>query len=74
MCRAVTLALMVYGIMAVGSAAFLIWRHPVANLVAHASAPLGALFTAVGLITGMLWGKPMWGAFWVWDPRLTSCI
>jgi heme exporter protein C len=68
------MGLMVYGVMAGGSAAFLIWRHPVANLVARASAPLGAMFTAMCLITGMLWGKPMWGAYWVWDARLTSML
>jgi heme exporter protein C len=66
------MSLMVYAIMAAGSAAFLIWRHPMANLVARASAPLGAMFTALCLVAGMLWGKPMWGAYWVWDARLTS--
>ncbi len=66
--------MMVYGVMASGSAAFLIWRHPMANLVAKASAPVGAVFTALALVTGMLWGEPMWGAFWVWDARLTSTL
>ncbi len=66
--------MMVYGVMASGSAAFLIWRHPMANLVAKASAPMGAVFTALALVTGMLWGEPMWGAFWVWDARLTSTL
>ncbi len=68
------MCMMVYGIMAVGSAAYLIWRHPMANLVARASAPLGAIFTALCLICGMLWGQPMWGTFWVWDARLTSTL
>jgi len=68
------LALMIYGIMAGGSAAFLIWRHPMANLAAKASAPMGAVFTGLALITGMLWGQPMWGTFWVWDGRLTSFL
>ena len=68
------MGLMIYGIMAGSSASFLIWRHPVASLIARASAPLGAMFTALCLITGMLWGKPMWGAFWVWDARLTSML
>jgi heme exporter protein C len=68
------MGLMIYAIVAGGSAAFLIWRHPVANLVARASAPLGAMFTAVCLISGMLWGKPMWGTYWVWDARLTSML
>jgi heme exporter protein C len=64
----------VYYVMAAGSAAYLIWRHPMANLVARASAPMGAVFTALCLVCGMLWGKPMWGAFWVWDARLTSTL
>jgi heme exporter protein C len=68
------LMMMVYGIMAGGSAAFLIWRHPMANLVAKASAPMGATFTGLALVTGMLWGQPMWGTFWVWDARLTSTL
>ena len=68
------LMMMVYGIVAGGSAAFLIWRHPMANLVAKASAPMGAVFTALALVTGMLWGQPMWGTFWVWDGRLTSTL
>jgi len=68
------LMMMIYGIVAGGSAAFLIWRHPMANLVAKASAPMGAIFTGLALITGMLWGQPMWGTFWVWDARLTSTL
>ena len=70
----VWLALMAYTVVASGSAAFLIWRHPMANLVARASAPIGAVFTALGLLSGMLWGEPMWGTFWVWDARLTSFL
>jgi heme exporter protein C len=68
------MALVVYSVMAGGSAAFLIWRHTVAHLVARASAPLGAVFAAVCLVSGMLWGRPMWGTFWVWDARLTSML
>lgn len=68
------LMMMIYGIIAVNSAMFLIWRHPMANLVAKASAPMGAVFTALALLTGMLWGEPMWGTFWVWDARLTSTL
>ena len=68
------LMMMIYGIVASGSAAFLIWRHPMANLVAKASAPMGAIFAALALVTGMLWGQPMWGTFWVWDARLTSTL
>ena len=52
----------------------LVWRHPLADIAARAAAPLGALFTALGLITGSLWGKPMWGTYWVWDARLTSFL
>jgi heme exporter protein C len=58
--------------MAVAAAVGLIWRMKVAHAVAAASAPIGAWFTVATLATGMLWGKPMWGAYWVWDPRLTS--
>ena len=66
--------IMVYCVMASGSAAFLIWRHPMASIVAKASAPIGTVFTALALVTGMLWGEPMWGVFWVWDARLTSTL
>jgi heme exporter protein C len=69
-----TMFMMIYGVMAGGSAAYLIWRHPMANLVARASAPVGAVFSALSLGTGMLWGQPMWGTFWVWDARLTSTL
>jgi heme exporter protein C len=50
----------------------LVFRHPLADVSAKAAAPLGATFTALALITGSLWGKPMWGTYWVWDPRLTA--
>lgn len=63
-----------YGAMAVLSASFLIWRHPLANVLAREAAPIGTVFTLITLITGMLWGKPMWGAYWVWDARLTSML
>jgi len=63
-----------YGAMAVLSLCFLVWRHPVADVLARETAPVGAVFTLITLITGMLWGKPMWGAFWVWDARLTSVL
>lgn len=68
------LMMVVYSVTAGGSAAFLVWRHPMANLVAKASAPMGASFAALTLLTGMLWGQPMWGTFWVWDARLTSTL
>lgn len=63
-----------YGFMALMSACFLIWRHPLADLLAREAAPIGAVFTIITLATGMLWGKPMWGAYWVWDARLTSVL
>jgi heme exporter protein C len=68
------MALFVYTAMALMSAVALIWRHPLAEIAARASAPIGACFTLVALATGMLWGKPMWGAYWVWDARLTSVL
>lgn len=68
------MSLFIYAGMALASAAALIWRHPVAELAAKASAPVGAAFTLICLITGSLWGKPMWGAWWVWDARLTSVL
>lgn len=67
-------ALAVYTAMAIASAIFLIWRAPVADLASASLAPIGAVFTGISLITGMLWGKPMWGAYWVWDARLTSML
>jgi heme exporter protein C len=52
----------------------LVWRHPLADVSQKAAAPVGAAFTLVCLITGALWGKPMWGTYWVWDARLTSVL
>lgn len=68
------IAMMAYGLMAVASIVGLVNRHPLADVAAKTAAPLGAVFTALGLITGSLWGKPMWGAWWVWDGRLTSFL
>jgi heme exporter protein C len=65
---------MAYGVIALCSLLSLVWRHPLSDIAARAAAPLGALFTALGLITGALWGKPMWGTYWVWDARLTSFL
>lgn len=56
------------------SLAALVWRHPLADAAAKVCAPIGAAFTALALITGSLWGKPMWGTWWVWDARLTSVL
>lgn len=66
------LALMVYSVMALASAIALIFRHPLADAAAKTAAPIGAVFCFLALATGSLWGKPMWGAWWVWDARLTS--
>jgi heme exporter protein C len=66
------MSMFVYVIMAVCSAIFLIWKMKLADVVAEVSAPIGASFTAIALATGSLWGKPMWGTYWVWDARLTS--
>jgi len=68
------MAMFVYTVMAAASAAALIWRHPLAEVAAKASAPVGACFTFLALVTGSLWGKPMWGTYWVWDARLTSVL
>ena len=68
------MALSVYLFVAVASAVALVWRHPLAEIAAQAAAPVGAAFTLVCLATGSLWGRPMWGAWWVWDARLTSVL
>ncbi len=67
-------AMMIYGFIALASLIGLVWRHPLTFVAAKAAAPLGATFTAIGLITGSLWGRPMWGTYWVWDGRLTSFL
>jgi len=66
------LAMMCYTVMAASAIGTLVWRHPLADVSHKAAAPLGAAFTLIALITGSLWGKPMWGTWWVWDARLTS--
>ncbi|CAN5375127.1 hypothetical protein BH10PSE9_BH10PSE9_20890 [soil metagenome] len=58
--------------MAVAALGTLVWRHPLADVAAKSAAPIGAAFTFLALVTGSLWGKPMWGTWWVWDARLTS--
>ena len=68
------MALFAYTFMALASGSFLIWKHPLADLSAQAAAPIGAGFTAIALVTGALWGQPMWGTWWVWDARLTSVL
>ena len=68
------MASFVYATLALSSAVALIWRHPVADIAARSAAPLGAGFTLLCLVTGSLWGEPMWGTWWVWDARLTSVL
>jgi heme exporter protein C len=68
------LSMLGYGLLAALGAALLVWRHPLAALMARASAPVGACFALVCLVSGSLWGRPMWGAWWVWDARLTSML
>jgi heme exporter protein C len=53
---------------------YLVWKHPLADIISRSIAPIGALFSLLTLITGSLWGKPMWGTWWVWDARLTSML
>jgi heme exporter protein C len=63
----------VYGVMAAASLTGLVFRHPLADVAAKTAAPLGAAFTALALLTGSLWGRPMWGTYWQWgDARLVS--
>jgi heme exporter protein C len=66
------LAMLCYTVMAVSAVGTLVWRHPLADVSIRAAAPIGAAFTFIALVTGSLWGKPMWGTYWVWDARLTS--
>ena len=66
------LAMFIYTAMAAAAVGTLVWRHPLADVSLKAAAPIGAVFTALALITGSVWGKPMWGTWWVWDGRLTS--
>jgi len=68
------LAMLAYTLIAISALGSLIWRHPLADVSAKTAAPIGAAFTFLALVTGALWGKPMWGAYWVWDARLTSFL
>jgi heme exporter protein C len=71
---AAMLALAGWIIMSIASFGVLVWRHPLADVAAQSAAPVGAAFSAITLVTGSLWGKPMWGSWWVWDARLTSML
>ena len=66
------MSMFIYMVMAGAAAIGLIWHLKLADVVTTASAPIGASFTFLALVTGSLWGKPMWGTWWVWDARLTS--
>ncbi|GIX13576.1 MAG: transcriptional regulator [Paracoccaceae bacterium] len=69
---AAMMAINIYGMIVVASLIWLIRRHHVSALAARAAAPIGATMTVIALLTGALWGQPMWGTAWAWDPRLTS--
>ncbi|MEQ1943100.1 heme ABC transporter permease [Mesorhizobium sp. VNQ89] len=66
------LSMFCYTLMALSALGTLVWRHPLADVALKSAAPIGAVFTALALATGSIWGKPMWGTWWVWDARLTS--
>ena len=68
------LGMLGWAVMTLAAFGTLVWRHPLADVAAKAAAPLGAAFTLMCLITGSLWGRPMWGTYWVWDARLTSVL
>ncbi|ATQ70506.1 MULTISPECIES: heme ABC transporter permease [Methylosinus] len=68
------LAMFAYAVMTSASLGVLVWRHPLADAAQKTAAPLGAAFAFICLVTGSLWGKPMWGTYWVWDARLTSML
>jgi heme exporter protein C len=68
------LSMFTYATMAAAALGTLVWRHPLADVSAKAAAPIGAAFTFLALVTGSLWGRPMWGTWWVWDARLTSVL
>jgi heme exporter protein C len=71
---AAMLGMFTWGLMSVAALGTLVWRHPLADVAAKTAAPIGAAFTLLCLITGSLWGRPMWGTYWVWDARLTSVL
>jgi heme exporter protein C len=68
------LAMLGWSVMSVAALGTLVWRHPLADVAAKAAAPVGAALTLLCLVTGSLWGRPMWGTYWVWDARLTSVL
>lgn len=68
------MAMALYGALAVASFIYFVWRHALADAAADVIAPIGAIFTVLALLTGSLWGKPMWGTWWEWDARMTSVL
>jgi heme exporter protein C len=68
------LGMFFYSMMALSAIGTLVWRHPLADVSQKAAAPIGAAFTLICLVTGSLWGRPMWGTYWEWDARLTSVL
>jgi len=68
------LGMFAWALMSIAALGTLVWRHPLADVAAKAAAPIGAAFTFMCLVTGSLWGRPMWGTYWVWDARLTSVL
>lgn len=68
------LAMFGWTIMTIAALGTLVWRHPLADVAAKCAAPIGAAFTLICLVTGSLWGRPMWGTYWEWDARLTSVL
>jgi len=68
------MSLFVYSLMAAASISFIVWKNPLSAIIGRNAAPIGAAFALVALVTGSLWGKPIWGAWWVWDARLTSML
>lgn len=65
---------LIYGVMSIAALGTLVWRHPLADVAAKSAAPLGAVFTALALFSGALWGRPTWGTYWEWDGRMTSTL
>ncbi len=68
------LSMSCWAMMSVAALGTLVWRHPLADVAAKAAAPIGAALTLLCLVTGSLWGRPMWGTYWMWDARLTSVL
>ena len=68
------LSMFVWGVMSLAALGTLVWRHPLADVAGKAATPIGEAFTFLALVTGSLWGRPMWGTYWEWDARLTSVL